>query len=290
MVRLHIKRGDESQFLFDTSVTASVENVLTEVTIIYNGRLKVGRICSEMEELAKHGTLFPKDILGLTEEQVEELKLVDDWGEKCVPTGGYVHNKDPIGRRNGKQPNAKMQEVIAKTVAEARAITSKKQIDAGVCLTQKMVQAAIDILRGAIMIVYPMNLPPHDTIQQEFDNSEDLAGTQASLQVLDLALAQLWFSGKELSRGKKLCDFLGNNEKSKVVVKLQKKGEGAPAREPVIGEEDRKQMMLHAYRRQEELKKLEMDEDDRYLNASWADTQSLRRSFQGLANISWKPK
>lgn len=46
----------------------------------------------EMEELAEHGTMFPPDILGLTDEQVEELKLVDHWGEKCIPSGKYILN------------------------------------------------------------------------------------------------------------------------------------------------------------------------------------------------------
>jgi hypothetical protein len=35
--------------------------------------------------------------------------------------------------------------------------------------------------------------------------------------------------------------------------------------------------------------KLEQDDDDKYLDAAWADSGSLRRSFQGLSNISWKP-
>lgn len=46
-----------------------------------------------------------------------------------------------------------------------------------------MVQEAIDLLRGAVTIVYPMGLPPHDVICQEFDNTEDLSGTQSSLEV-----------------------------------------------------------------------------------------------------------
>jgi hypothetical protein len=59
----------------------------------------------------------------------------------------------------------------------------QKQVQADVCLAQKMVQNALDILRGAIMIVYPMNLPPHDVIRHEFENTEDLSGMQASLEV-----------------------------------------------------------------------------------------------------------
>ncbi len=47
-----------------------------------------------------------------------------------------------------------------------------------VCLSETKVQEAIDELRGAVTIVYPMGLPPHDPIQMEFENKEDLEGTQ----------------------------------------------------------------------------------------------------------------
>lgn len=40
------------------------------------------------------------------------------------------------------------------------------------------VQDALDQLRGAVMIVYPMGLPPYDPIRMEFENKEDLSGTQ----------------------------------------------------------------------------------------------------------------
>lgn len=52
----------------------------------------------EIEELAKHGTMLPPDIMGLTDEQVKELKLKDEWSDKCVPMGGWTFNKDQIGR------------------------------------------------------------------------------------------------------------------------------------------------------------------------------------------------
>ncbi len=60
---------------------------------------------------------------------------------------------------------------------------SQKQAEMNTCLTLKAVQEQIDILRGACTIVYPMNLPPHDPIRLEFENKEDLGGTQDSLQV-----------------------------------------------------------------------------------------------------------
>lgn len=45
MVILTVKKGDEPQFLFETTVTKSVDETVKECTEIYNGRLKVSRIC-----------------------------------------------------------------------------------------------------------------------------------------------------------------------------------------------------------------------------------------------------
>ena len=39
---------------------------------------------------------------GLTDEQIEELHLKDEWADKCIPSGGAVYKKDEIGRRNGQ--------------------------------------------------------------------------------------------------------------------------------------------------------------------------------------------
>lgn len=54
-----------------------------------------------MEELADHGITLPPNMQGLTDEQIEDLKLRDEWAERCQPSGGQVEKKDEIGRRNG---------------------------------------------------------------------------------------------------------------------------------------------------------------------------------------------
>lgn len=289
MVKLHLKQGDESLFLFETTCQAELSELIPQLVRIQNGRLKIERLFYEMEELAKHGITLPPNMQGLTEEQLSELNLHDEWEDECIPTGGVIENKDPIGRRNGKAPSEKMAEVINRTRKEAKARISKEKVDVNIPLTSEVVQDALDQMRGAVMIVYPMGLPPHDPIKQELESTEDLSGTQASLQVLDESTAQLWWAGKELQRGKKLQDFIGKNEKTKLIVKLQKKGQGPPSREPVFSEEQRKQMMAYAYRKQEELKKLVTDEDDSYLNSGWADPQSLKRQFHGVGNVKWRP-
>nr|XP_020495528.1 cilia- and flagella-associated protein 298 [Labrus bergylta]XP_020495529.1 cilia- and flagella-associated protein 298 [Labrus bergylta] len=290
MVQLHVKRGDESLFLFNTTVDATVETVIQQITAVYNGRLKVDRICSEIPELADHGIILPTNMQGLTEEQIVDLKLKDEWEDTCVPSGGPVFKMDEVGRRNGHAPNDKMKQVLMKTVEEAKALISKKQVQANVCVTKEMIKEALDQLRGAVMIVYPMGLPPHDPIRMEFENQEDLTGTQASLQVITEDECQLWWAAKEIQRGKKLQDYIGKNEKTKLVVKIQKNGQGAPGREPLVNDEQHKQMMMHFYRRQEELKKLEEADDDTHMDSEWSDRQALKKQFQGLTNIKWGPR
>ena len=97
-----------------------------------------------MEMLAKHGITLPPNMQGLTDEQVEELKLKDEWAEKCDPSGGHVFCKDDIGRRNGhgrlpfwvtvdsqtihsilSAPKDNMAEVLNKTIKEAKDMISK---------------------------------------------------------------------------------------------------------------------------------------------------------------------
>uniref|UniRef100_A0A3B1K8C0 Cilia and flagella associated protein 298 n=1 Tax=Astyanax mexicanus TaxID=7994 RepID=A0A3B1K8C0_ASTMX len=258
MVQLHVKRGEESQFLFNTTADIPIETLIQQITEIYNSRLKVDRICSEIPELADHGITLPPNMQGLTDDQIIDLKLKDEWEERCTPSGGAEFNKDEIGRRNGHAPNERMKTVLRKTLEEAKALISKKQVQANVCVTMDLVKEALDQLRGAVMIVYPMGLPPHDPIRMELENKEDLSGTQASLQVLSEEEAQLWWASKEMQRGKKLQDYTGKNEKTKIVVKLQKK--------------------------------LDEAEDDSYLQSEWSDRQALKRQFQGLSNIRWGPK
>lgn len=62
-------------------------------------------------------------------------------------------------------------------------------------MTLKIVNEALDELRGAVMIVYPMGLPPHDVIRKEFENAEDLTGTQASLEVIRVPAIPAILSG-----------------------------------------------------------------------------------------------
>ena len=47
-------------------------------------------VYSEIEQLAEHGITMPPNMQGLTDDQIVDLKLKDEWEDKCVPSGGYV--------------------------------------------------------------------------------------------------------------------------------------------------------------------------------------------------------
>ena len=45
MVKLHIKRGDESQFLYETILPTLMSELMLQLVRLFNGRLKVDRLC-----------------------------------------------------------------------------------------------------------------------------------------------------------------------------------------------------------------------------------------------------
>lgn len=101
--------------------------------------------------------------------------------------------------------------------------------------------------------------------------------------------SQLWICGKELQQGKLLSDYFGKNEKQKFVVKVQKRGQGAPVREPMISEEEHKKMLAFYYKKQEEQKKLEEDNDDQYMYSPWANPKNLKDQLHGApGTVKWK--
>jgi len=130
-----------------------------------------------------------------------------------------------------------------------------------------------------------MGLPDWDTVKLALDSLDGLRSTYYGKDILDPQSTSVWVAGKEFQRGKLVSDRLGNNEKTKVIAKLQKSGDGPPCREPIVNEEERKAMMAHYFKRQEELKKLAESEEDDYLNSAWADPKGMKKSLQGLQTI-----
>eukprot|EP00741_Cyanophora_paradoxa_P002462 tig00000076_g2386.t1 len=281
MVLIHFKNSEEHQFLCEVPGATDVDQVIRQLVEIHNLRLRVTRLVSYAKDLVDYGPAKPEDQWGLDD--------ADESGAKKTETATY--KPDPSGRRNGSFPPKEMADIINKTLEEAKVVASKNQVDKKVNMTASMLTEAIDRVRGAVMIVWPMGLPEWDPVKQILEGTEALDGTQASLEVLDPDTATMWWAGKQLFRGQPLSSFVGKNEKTKIVAKMQKKGSGAPAREAPIDAETQKAMMAFYYKKQEEQKKLADDDEDSYLNSAWANPKALKQHFLGVgSDISWKPR
>lgn len=68
-----------------------------------------------------------------------------------------------------------------------------------------------------------------------------------------------------------------------MIVKVTKRGGGAPQREPLINEEEHKKMLAYYHKKQEEAKNLDdADDGDQYLNSSWADNKAMKAQMHGI--------
>mmetsp|Transcript_10221 Transcript_10221/g.11398 ORF Transcript_10221/g.11398 Transcript_10221/m.11398 type:complete len:97 (+) Transcript_10221:480-770(+) len=83
-------------------------------------------------------------------------------------------------------------------------------------------QTHIDNMRGAVMIAYPAyhRLPAYDPTRLELEDKEELDGTTELQQVLDHTQTNIWWAGKELQVDQILEQYVGRNEKTKIVAKL----------------------------------------------------------------------
>eukprot|EP00842_Homolaphlyctis_polyrhiza_P001013 jgi/Hompol1/1912/HPOL_000227-RA len=250
MVVLQVKRSDEFLFLYETPVVSDLCELIPTIAKLNCLRLRVGRLVSAAEDLMQYGPMKPDNQQGYTEEQLEELS-----------TPEFKRHSKPL-----------TEEHLSKTI-----------------LKESVLLEAIEQVRGAVTIIFPEGLPVWDPVREILEDKEDLTGTAASKEVIDPAEASLWWANKELLRDRKLSDFVGKNDKTKIIVKIQKRGQGPPLREPPITEQQQKEMMAYYYRKQEQQKKLAENDEDEYLNSSWADPKSLKSSFNGVQNVKWKP-
>lgn len=285
MVLLDVKRGEKkNEFLFETTVKANVGDLTRELCDLHNLRLKVLRLAGTCKELAKHGPLRPEETRGISD-STGSVSTLD------VNAYGTPTNPDQYGYRTGCPPPPEVAEVLTRTADEAEAAVSHTLVAQKRTITKQMCQVQIDNMRGAVMIAYPAyhKLPVYDPTRQELEDKEELDGHSELQDVLDHLQTNLWWAGKELQGSQTLEQYVGKNEKTKILCKLSPKSSGAPVREPRIDEQTHKAMLAHYYKKQEEDKKLRDNDDDAYLDAQWANPKALKDTLVGGGRpISWK--
>ena len=53
MVKLHVKKGDESIFLYETTVQTPIQELIPKLVKLHNGILKVQRLCQGKQSSIK---------------------------------------------------------------------------------------------------------------------------------------------------------------------------------------------------------------------------------------------
>jgi len=133
------------------------------------------------------------------------------------------------------------------------------------------------------MIAYPAyhGMPQWDPVYEILEETIHIPDVYNDTEWYEGNNSVIWCARKEWLKGKKVKDYIPNN-KTKCIVKLTKVGEGQPVAEPQVDAETQKSMMAFYYKKQEEMKVLEADTDDGYLNAPWANPNSLKAQMQGM--------
>eukprot|EP01138_Halocafeteria_seosinensis_P004636 gb/GECG01004742.1/.p1 GENE.gb/GECG01004742.1/~~gb/GECG01004742.1/.p1 ORF type:complete len:259 (+),score=40.82 gb/GECG01004742.1/:1-777(+) len=258
MVVIHLKRSETDQFLYETSTATSCDTLIRELVEVWNRRLRLQRLASACEDLAKYGPAKPEELRGLDDDTPlleEQKKKVGDAAAASSSSGKKA--QDPTGFRTGEAPSEQAADTLNKTAEDAKNYISKKQVDARIALTIEGLKEKFEYLTGAIKIAFPMGLPDYDPItaltkDDQAAKETNMAGMDQDL--LDPDTSTLWWAGKEFHRDQTVGDRVGKNEKTKIVARLQSKNAGAPAREPAISEEERKAMMSYWFKKQEEVR------------------------------------
>jgi len=289
-VLLHVKRTEKDTFLFEIPAATEVDVVVNELVRVQNLRNKVNRLADAAGQLAMYGPMKLPEQQGLE----DSTPLLEDYDvttgtipARKPPAHGANYRQDPNERRTGDAPSDEMASVITRTVQDAQALVAESLVQRKIATTAAALAESLNNVRGAVMIVYPMGLPDYDHVRQILEEREDLEGAPA-MEEFEPDKTSLWCFQKELQRDKLLSEYVGRNDKTKVVAKMQKKGVSAPAKEAVVSEDEQKAMIAWYHKKQQEQEKMALEDEDAYLHSTWANPKALKNAFTGVGDISWK--
>ena len=219
-------------------------------------RLKLDRLAQSLEELAAKGPLKPEGLRGLDEAGYEEyLKSEDitvtDGLKQMPPKVGVRFVKDDSHYRTGWLISEDMTQKMLEQATVMKKMIHKDLVAAKKTMELPPMQEQVDIVRGLMMMAYPgyHGLGDWEPVWVLLENKEEFDSTLHGSDDLDTKDTVLWCVNKELQSGKVFSDYFGKNEKSKMVIKVTKRGGGAPQREPVIGEQEHKKMLAYYHKK-----------------------------------------
>lgn len=296
MVLIHYKKTEKNQFILSTPAVTSISVLHDKIHEINNLRVKLDKLVYGVEGLAEHGPLRPEALRGLTTPQTydpaaEQLPSEMKHWAYPKPTANQEERPDKTGYRTGMAPCESIRKTMLTETEKAKKLLSDNPVKSKKESTVAELEEHVNLLKGAIMIAYPgyHNLPDWDPVYLILENKIDYLAMFPDCDFMDREKTVLWWAKKELQPQKTIADYVGKNEKTKLLVKSETKGKGAPLHEPPVDENTQKKMMAHYYKKQEEMKKLEEDNEDDYMNSAWANPNYLKNQLvNGGRDISFK--
>jgi hypothetical protein len=264
-------------------VKKTVKDVILEVAEVHNLRLKVQRMANTMTELAKYGPMRPEETRGLSEEtgKVSELNI-HAYGE---PT-----NLDEYGYRTGCPPPSGVTAIMLKAAEAGQAAVHYKLVEEKKALDLPTLKGHLARMKAAVMIAYPAyhRLPWYDPCRQECEDVFEMDGRSDTQDYLDGPPdTSMWWAGKSLVYEKLLSDYVGTNEKSKLICRFDEKEKGAPVRQPRLDKETHKQVTEQYWERQKIERQLAADTDESYKSSPWANPNALKQALSGGRDIKF---
>ena len=71
-----------------------------------------------------------------------------------------------------------LKKVLNETAEDVKKRVHRDNVKSNDEVTEKTVKECLDLIDGAVKIVWPMGLPHFDPVRLELENCEDLSGTQ----------------------------------------------------------------------------------------------------------------
>lgn len=296
MVLLHYKKTEKNQFIMETTTQEKNSIVLQNIIQINNKRVKLDLLIKNLEGLADFGPIRPEALRGLTTPETYEpaCQILKENEKKYAhpkPNSNQRINLDKTGYRLGVAPSLQLSEKIYEVTNNAKKLLNVDMVNKRKIITDKILDEVFSLIKGVVMIVYPayFGLPEWDPVFLMLEEKMSYKTFYPDCDFINDNKIVLWWAKKELKGDKKLCDYIGKNEKTKIVVKVGKKGQGAPMSEPPIDKETQKKMMAYYYKKQEQMKKLEENNEDDYMNSEWANPNYLKNNLvNGGKEISYR--
>ncbi|KAJ3097479.1 hypothetical protein HDU97_004846 [Phlyctochytrium planicorne] len=279
MVVLAVKKGEELLFNYETTLPTKISDIIEAISDIQTLKVRLARLVQASAEVLKHGPVK----VGYLDRSIKELEGDSDDEEdagqgsssgalqkrgssapKEDPRKGqlmskegrhFVFNPDPSGMRTGESPVPETASVIQETLENANKILDRAYHSTGKFLKLDEISEHIRLIGGALTIAYPMGLPADDPARIILEDKEDIDEIKEIIQPFE---ASLWWAGRELTPSKTLGEFVGKNEKTKIIVKYQRKNQGPPTREPPLDEMGQRNLMAYYYKKQEKDKVIQI--------------------------------